>query len=57
LAALDTVDAGNMAGVELKADPTLNPGDAVAEYPQGWIDARLGAALDRAKAALLGNDA
>ncbi|GAB3568359.1 hypothetical protein GCM10027405_30020 [Arthrobacter alkaliphilus] len=57
LAALDTVDAGSMAGVELKADPTLNPGDAVAEYPQGWIDARLGAALDRAKAALLGNDA
>lgn len=57
LAALGTVDAGNVAGVELKADPTLNPGDAVAEYPQGWLDARLGAALDRAKAALLGNDA
>lgn len=55
LAALDAVDAGNVAGVELKADPTLNPGDAVAEYPQGWLDARLGAALDRAKAALLGD--
>jgi flagellar assembly protein FliH len=57
LAALDAVDAGNVAGVELKADPTLSPGDAVAEYPQGWLDARLGAALGRAKAALLGNDA
>ncbi|MCX2749062.1 FliH/SctL family protein [Arthrobacter sp. MI7-26] len=57
LAALAAVDAGNVAGVELKADPALNPGDAIAEYPQGWIDARLNTALDRAKAALRGNDA
>ncbi|MFF2298467.1 FliH/SctL family protein [Arthrobacter sp. NPDC058127] len=57
LAALDAVDVGNIAGVELKADPTLNPGDAIAEFPQGWLDARLGTALDRTKAALLGNDA
>lgn len=56
LAALAAVDAGNVAGVELKADPGLNPGDAIAEYPQGWLDARLSTALDRAKAALLGND-
>ncbi|MGO4856809.1 FliH/SctL family protein [Arthrobacter sp. 2MCAF14] len=56
LAALAAVDVGNVAGVELKADPALNPGDAIAEYPHGWLDARLGTAVDRAKAALLGND-
>ncbi|MFH5880043.1 FliH/SctL family protein [Arthrobacter sp. NA-172] len=57
VAALAAVDAGNPAGVELKADPALNPGDAIAEHPQGWLDARLSTALDRAKQALLGNDA
>jgi flagellar assembly protein FliH len=57
LAALAAVDVGSVAGVELKADPALNPGDAIAEYPQGWLDARLSTAVDRAKAALLGNDA
>lgn len=57
LAALAAVDVGNLTGVELTADPALNRGDAIAEYPQGWLDARLGTALDRAKAALLGNDA
>ena len=57
LAALDAVDVGSVAGVELKADAGLNPGDAIAEYPQGWLDARLSTAVDRAKAALLGNDA
>ncbi|MFK4295757.1 flagellar assembly protein FliH [Arthrobacter sp. GAS37] len=57
LAALDAVDVGSVAGVELKADAALNPGDAIAEYPQGWLDARLSTAVDRAKAALLGNDA
>lgn len=57
LAALAAVDVGNVAGVELTADPALKPGDAIAEYPLGWLDARLGTALGRAKAALLGNDA
>ena len=57
LAALDAVDVGSVAGVELKADAALSPGDAIAEYPQGWLDARLSTAVDRAKAALLGNDA
>jgi len=57
LAALTAVDIGSVAGVELKADPALDRGDAIAEYPQGWLDARLGTAVDRAKAALLGNDA
>lgn len=57
LAALTAVDVGSVAGVELKADPALDRGDAIAEYPQGWLDARLGTAVDRAKAALLGKDA
>lgn len=56
LAALSAVDVGNVAGVELKADPALDPGDAIAEYPQGWLDARLSTAVHRAKAALLGKD-
>lgn len=42
------------AGVVLVADPTLERGDAVAEYDGGWIDARLGEALARARAALRG---
>lgn len=57
LAALAAVDVESVAGVELKADPALDRGDAIAEYPQGWLDARLGTAVDRAKEALLGNDA
>lgn len=57
LAAVAAVDVVDVAGVELKADPSLKPGDAIAEYPQGWLDARLSTALDRAKRALLGIDA
>lgn len=41
-------------GVELVPDASLARGDAMAQYPQGWLDARLGTALDRARAALLG---
>ena len=41
-----------IAGVELVADPHLAPGDAVGEHPDGFLDARIGAALDRARAAL-----
>lgn len=44
------------AGVVLVADPALARGDAVAEYDGGWIDARLGAAVARARAALRGED-
>ncbi|GAA3672911.1 hypothetical protein GCM10023081_09090 [Arthrobacter ginkgonis] len=44
------------AGVVLVADPALARGDAVAEYDGGWIDARLGAALARARAALRGEE-
>ncbi|MFK0007032.1 hypothetical protein ACIQTZ_08260 [Paenarthrobacter sp. NPDC090520] len=54
VAALEAAGVVPPAGVELKADPALNPGDAVGDYPHGWIDARLGSAVDRARQALLG---
>lgn len=38
--------------VALVADPTLQPGDAVAEHTDGSIDARIGAALERARVEL-----
>lgn len=40
------------AGVTLQPDASLDPGDAVAQLPDGYLDARIGAALDRARAAL-----
>lgn len=40
------------AGVTLQADASLDPGDAVAQLPDGYLDARIGAALDRARTAL-----
>jgi flagellar assembly protein FliH len=43
--------------VELVADPTLARGDAIAELRSGLIDARLTAAVERARAALLGGAA
>lgn len=42
------------AGLPLMADPSLSRGDAIVEYQQGWLDASLGSALARARAALLG---
>ncbi|WP_347109912.1 FliH/SctL family protein [Paenarthrobacter sp. S56] len=54
LAALEAAGVVLPAGVELKADAALNPGEAVGEYPHGWIDARLGSAVERARQALLG---
>lgn len=44
------------AGVVLEADDALAPGDAVAVYPDGELDARIGSALARAAAALTGSD-
>lgn len=38
----------------LVGDPALNRGDAVAEYQHGFIDARLGTAVDRVRAVLAG---
>ena len=43
-------------GVRLIADPTLARGDAIAELPDGYLDARISTALNRAKAAILGED-
>lgn len=41
-------------GVELVADPALAVGDAVSEHADGYLDARIGHALDRARRALEG---
>ena len=40
------------AGVTLVADASLARGDAVSEFPDGYLDARIGSALERARAAL-----
>ncbi|WP_314149912.1 FliH/SctL family protein, partial [uncultured Leifsonia sp.] len=34
------------------ADAALNRGDAIGELPDGWLDARIHAALERAKGAI-----
>lgn len=47
------IDVTLADGVTLAADPALAPGDAVAEHPDGLLDARLGEALTRALDALL----
>lgn len=39
-------------GMQLVADPALHRGDAVGELPNGWLDARIHSALQRAKEAL-----
>ncbi|MFC0486982.1 FliH/SctL family protein, partial [Sinomonas atrocyanea] len=44
------------ASVSLEPDPSLARGDAVAVYPDGELDARIGTALARAAAALTGSD-
>jgi len=51
---LDTLLAGDadLADLRFEADPALAPGDAVAEHAEGHVDARIGAALERARAAL-----
>lgn len=42
------------SGIHVTADPTLARGDAITEFDDGYLDARIGTALARAKAALLG---
>ncbi|MET0934330.1 MAG: FliH/SctL family protein [Mycetocola sp.] len=54
LACLEPGAAAN-AGVELVADPSLQRGDAIADLPDGYLDARIGTALERAKSALIGD--
>ncbi|MDO5672855.1 MAG: FliH/SctL family protein [Actinomycetaceae bacterium] len=44
--------SGVESPVELVADPAMEPGDAISEMPEGFLDARLSSALQRAKAAL-----
>lgn len=51
---LALLEGASTAGVVLAADPTLAPGDAVADYPDGELDARISTALARATAALAG---
>ncbi|MDY7543561.1 MULTISPECIES: FliH/SctL family protein [unclassified Cryobacterium] len=41
-------------GVQFQADPSLDRGDAVSEFADGFLDARIGTAFERARAALLG---
>jgi len=41
-------------GVQFQADPSLARGDAVSEFADGFLDARIGTAFARARAALLG---
>lgn len=44
------------ADVRLVGDPALAPGDAVAEYPDGELDARIATAFARAASALTGEE-
>ena len=53
LALIDLVTRAD-AGVDFTADSGLARGDAIAEFPDGFLDARIGTALARAKAALTG---
>jgi flagellar assembly protein FliH len=54
LAALERIGAAEHlpVGVALVADPTLAPGDAVSEFPGGYLDARIESAVERARCAL-----
>ena len=54
LAVLAAVQVDLPTGVELVADARLHPGDAVSELPDGFVDARIRTALDRAVRAIAG---
>lgn len=56
LAVLQAAGVTADTAVELSADPSLPRGGAVAQYPNGWLDAGIGSALSRAREALLGTD-
>ena len=49
--------AGDLTGVELVADASLAPGDAVSTFEGGFFDARIETAFDRAQTALLASPA
>ena len=48
------VPAGTAAGVKFTSDASLRRGDAVAEYTEGFLDARISTALARIRRTLLG---
>ncbi|MBU4213074.1 MAG: flagellar assembly protein FliH [Actinobacteria bacterium] len=52
IAALDALGDDVPTGVRIVADPSLAVGDAMAEHAEGALDARIGAALTRARAVL-----
>lgn len=54
LTVLGTVGAVLPTDVQLVADPSLRPGDAVSELADGFLDARIATAVDRAARALAG---
>lgn len=43
------------SGISLTADPSLARGDAIADLPVGYLDARIGTAVARARAAIMGD--
>jgi flagellar assembly protein FliH len=47
--------AADLPGITFVADGTLSRGDAVAALPDGYLDARIGTAVSRARAALRGS--
>lgn len=49
---LDSGSAVLPAGLSLVADPNLGPGDSITEHATGILDARIGQALERARAVL-----
>lgn len=53
LAVLDE-ETTSSAGVVLAPDPTLARGDAIADLPVGYLDARISTATARARAAIMG---
>jgi flagellar assembly protein FliH len=57
LAVVTAAGATVPPGVQLVADASLRPGDAVSELPDGFLDARISTAVERALHALAGVDA
>ncbi|WP_062517485.1 FliH/SctL family protein [Demequina gelatinilytica] len=49
---LDSGAASLPEGIDLAGDPRLAPGDVIVEHADGALDARIGAGLARARAAL-----
>jgi flagellar assembly protein FliH len=56
LAVLRTLDVAVPADVALVPDASLRPGDAVSELADGFLDARIATAVDRAARALAASD-